>query len=226
MTYSYSGPLTYGPQTNGVYYDEMTYKKPSALPAATAGVLVGGIGGAVVGGKKNPYVNKKGEILDSFAKTTYEKYVDKAAGAAKESYHGGQEILAKIDSVKNPEELKALLSSNQEAAKDICAELKQTPEEFLTNVSEKNLNANKKIIKEKINAGNNTRFQDMKNQIQACWDADKKKFVKNENVKDDVYKAIKKSTNGIKGKIIAKYAAIGAAVAGVVGFVLGKLFIK
>ena len=66
----------------------------------------------------------------------------------------------------------------------------------------------------------------MKNQIQACWDKDKKKFVKSDSVKEDAFKAIKKSTNGIKGKIMAKYAAIGAVIAGIVGFILGKIFIK
>ncbi len=227
MTYSYpSGPLTYGPQQNGVYYENMTYQKPSAIPAAIGGAVIGGGVGAFLGNKKNPYITNTGEVVDSFAKSAYERYVNKAADAGKEAYEGGLNILKKIDSVKSPEELKGLFDANKEAAKDVCTELKQTPEEFLNKVSQDNLSANKKVIKEKINAGNKTRYQDMKNQIQICWDKDKKKFVKNDAVKDDVFKAIKKSTSGIKGKIIAKYAAIGAAVAGVVGFIAGKIFIK
>lgn len=225
MTYSYQGPLTYGPQQNGVYYDGMTYQKPSSAPATIGGLVVGGGVGAYLGNKKNPYM-KNGEVSDTFAKSAYEKYVNKASDAGKEAYNGGLEILKKIDNIKNPEELKTLMNVNKDAAIDICTELKQTPEEFLNNISQENLQANKKIIKEKINAGNNTRYQDMKNQIQACWDKDKKKFVKNDNVKEDVYKAIKKSTSGIKNKIIMKYAAIGGAIAGAVGFVLSKLFIK
>jgi len=226
MTYSYSGPLTYGPQQNGVYYDSMEYKKPSAAPATIGGLVVGGATGAIIGNRKNPYMTKTGEVLDSFAKTAYEKYVNTVADAGKEAYEGGLNILNKNVSVKSPEELKTLLDSNKEAAKEICTELKQTPEEFMGRVTQDNLGKNKTTIKERITAGNNTRYQDMKNQIQACWDKDKKKFVKSDNVKDDVYKAIKKSTNGIKGKIIAKYAAIGAAIAGVVGFIAAKLFIK
>ena len=207
MTYSYSSPLTYGPQQNGVYYNEMEYKKPSAAPAAIAGVAAGGVTGAVIGSRKNPYMTKSGEVLDSFAKTAYENYVNKVADAGKE-------------------ELKTLFEANKEAAKEICTELKQTPEEFLNRITQDNLNKNKTSIKEKITAGNNTRYQDMKNQIQACWDKDKKKFVKSDSVKEDAFKAIKKSTNGIKGKIMAKYAAIGAVIAGIVGFILGKIFIK
>lgn len=226
MTYSYSSPLTYGPQQNGVYYNEMEYKKPSAAPAAIAGVAAGGVTGAVIGSRKNPYMTKSGEVLDSFAKTAYENYVNKVADAGKEAYDGGLNILKKIDTVKSPEELKTLFEANKEAAKEICTELKQTPEEFLNRITQDNLNKNKTSIKEKITAGNNTRYQDMKNQIQACWDKDKKKFVKSDSVKEDAFKAIKKSTNGIKGKITAKYAAIGAAIAGIVGFILGKIFIK
>ena len=226
MTYSYSSPLTYGPQPNGVYYDQMSYQKPSAMPATIGGAVIGAGVGAYIGYKKNPYLTKSGEVIDSFAKTAYEKYVNTVADAGKEAYEGGINILKKIDSTKTPEELKALFDANKEAAKEICTELKQTPEEFLNRVTQDNLSTNKKTIKEKLNAGNQTRYQDMKNQIQACWDKDKKKFVKNDAVKDDVFKCIKKSTNGVKGKIIGKYAAIGAAIAGVTGFILSKLFIR
>lgn len=223
MTYSYqSGPLTYGPQQNGLYYNDTAYQKRSVAPAVVGTGIVGAGIGAFIGNKKNPFITKSGEVVDAFAKSAYEKYVNKATDATKNAYNGGLNILKKIDTINSPEELKTLFNNNKEAAKDICAELKQTPEEFLSRVSEKNLSNNKKVIKEKINAGNNTRYQDMKNQIQICWDSEKKKFVKNDAVKDDAYKAIKKATKGIKGKIIAKYAAIGAGIAGLTGFIIGK----
>ena len=97
MTYSYSSPLTYGPQTGGVYYDDTVYKKPSAVPAAIGGVIVGGIGGAVLGNRKNPYITKSGDVVDTFAKSAYEKYVNTAADAGKEAYEGGLNILKKIN---------------------------------------------------------------------------------------------------------------------------------
>lgn len=223
MTYAYpSGPLTYGPQQGGVYYEGTSYQKPSVAPTVIGTAVIGGAIGAFAGNKKNPFITKSGEVVDSFAKSAYEKYVNKVPSAGKEAYEGGLNILKKIDSVKSPEELKNLFDTNKEAAKDVCAELKQTPEEFLKKVTDKNLGNNKKVIKEKINAGNNTRYQDMKNQIQICWDSEKKKFVKNDAVKDDAYKAIKKATKGIKGKIIAKYAVIGAGIAGLTGFIIGK----
>ncbi len=223
-SYSYSAPLTYGPQQNGVYYDGMTYQKPSAAPFAIGGAVIGSGVGAFIGSKKKSDISKNGEVTDTFAKSVYEKYVDKVADAGKESYNGGKDILKKIDNVKTPEELKTLFDANKEAAVDMCTELKQTPDEFLNNVSKDNLKANKKTIKEKLTAGNNTRYQNMKNQIQACWDKDKKKFVKNENVNEELLKILKKSTSGAKN--ILKGAAIGGAIAGVAGFILGKLFIK
>lgn len=225
MTYSYSGPLTYEPQQNGLYYQGQSYQKPSAVPAALTGAVLGGATGAVIANCKKPYMPKNGEFADSFVKTVYDKYMKNANNSGKEAYEGGLNILKNIDSVKSAEELKTLFKENELAAKDICTELKQTPEEFLERVTDKNLNKNKKTIKEKINAGNNTRYQDMKNQLEACWDKSKKKFVENDSVKEEVFKAIKKSSE-VSAKTIGKHAAIGAAVAGVLGFISAKLFIK
>lgn len=226
MTYSYQGPLTYGPQQNGVYYDNMTYQKPSAAPAAIAGGVIGGGVGAILGCRKKTNPFKNGEVTDTFAKSVYEKYIDKAADSGKEAYNGGLNILKKIDSVKNPDELKVLFSENAEVAKEICTELNKSPEEFLSQVTKDNLSKNKKTIKEKIIAGNNTRYRDMKNQIEACWDKEAKKVVKNDNVKEDIYKIVKKSTGGIQGKVVAKYAAIGAVITGIFGYIGAKLFIR
>ena len=231
MTYSNQGPLTYGPIQNGAYSNDIGYSNyaqssSAAVPAALGGIVVGGSVGAYMGNKQNPFFAKSGEITDSFTKSAYENYVNKAADKGKEAYKGGLEVLKKIDTVKTPEELKTLLNNNKEATAEILSETKQSPEEFLNRVTKENLEANKKTIKEKINTGNKTRYQDMKNQILACWDKDKKKFVKNENVTEEAYNAIKKSTSGMKTKIIAKYLAIGAAITGIVGFIVGKFLIK
>ena len=66
----------------------------------------------------------------------------------------------------------------------------------------------------------------MKNQIEACWNKDQKKFIKVDSVKDDVFNAIEKSKGGIKWGTVAKYGAIGAVVAGVLGFIAGKFMTK
>lgn len=226
MTYSYSTPLTYGPQQNVVHYEGTTHTKPSALPATMGSLLVGGGIGAAIASCKTPYLTKSGEISDTFARTTFENYINRTAESGKEAYEGCLNILKKIDNIKNPEELKALMDANKEAGKEICNEMKQTPEEFLSNITKENLNENKKVIKDKITATNNSRYQNIKNQIQACWDKENKKFIKKDTVKEEVYQTIKNSTTKMKGKVIAKYAAIGAGIGGVLGFAATKLFNK
>lgn len=221
MAYSYSTPLTYGPQPELAYYDP-AYKKSSSTSVAVVSAIAGGGVGAYMGYRKSPMISKSGEISDAFVKQAFESYINKAADSGKETYNEGLNILKKIDSVKTSEELKSLMETNKEAAKEFCAEIKQTPEEFLSNVTSDNLKDNKKVIKERITAGNNTRYQNVKNQIQACWDKDAKKFVKKDSVKDDIYEVITKSKNGMKAKIMAKYAAIGVGVAGLVGYVVSK----
>ncbi len=223
MTYSYSSPLTYG-QQDPTMYDGMTYKKPSSIPYAAGGLVLGAAAGGFAGSKINPFVSKDGKASDTFAKSVHDKVIETAADAEKNSYKQGQEILKQIDKISTPEELKNLADTNKEAMKNVCTELGQTPEEFLQNVTEENLSANKKTIKEKINAGNNTRYQDIKNKIQACWNKESKKFEKADSVKQEVFDAIKDSTKGVKGKLIAKYAAIAGAATGAAAFVAHKIF--
>ena len=81
-----------------------------------------------------------------------------------------------------------------------------------------------KTLREKFNTEKSTILQDTKNQIQACWNKEKKTFEKADSVKQEVFDAIKNSTKGLKGKMIAKYAAISGLAAGAVAFVAHKLF--
>ncbi len=230
MSYSYKNQLNYGQQTGPMLYDGMTYKKPSAIPMAITGALVGGVGGAGIGAykatKNDSFMSKNGDVNDSFAKETYERYINSAKNAGKESYQGSLNILNKIDNVKNPEELKELLDANKEAAENICKELNQKTDDYVKNITNENLAANKKIIKDKINAGNNTRYQDIKNKIQACWNKDKKTFVKNENVSEDLFKVIKKSSTKFNWKTMGKFAAIGAGITAFVGYIAGKILLR
>ena len=100
MSYSYQAPLTYGPQTNNLSYYDSSYQKPSIAPLVTGcTILGGGIGattGAIMSNKKDKPFGKNGEVTDSFAKSTYENFVEKTANSGKESYKGGLNILEKI----------------------------------------------------------------------------------------------------------------------------------
>ena len=67
----------------------MTYKKPSLVPMTLGGAAIGGIAGASYGAYKNNNINnfisKEGEVTDSFAKTTFEKYINHSAKEGKEA---------------------------------------------------------------------------------------------------------------------------------------------
>lgn len=222
MTYSYSAPLTYG-QPQALTYDGMTENKPSSpssIPYAAGGLVVGAAAGGYVGNKINPFVSKKGEATDTFAHSVLTKHMASSAPEAERKvYYQTQEVLKQIDGVSSPDELKTLLGNNKDAANKIMG----NSNDFLQNVTEENLVANKKTIKEKFVAENKTFLQDIKNQIQASWDKEGKKFVKPDSVKQDVFDTITKATNGVKGKIIAKYAVISGLAAGAVAYIAHKI---
>ena len=209
MTYSYSTPLTYGPQT------AQTNTKPSSLPYGAAGLVVGGAAGAVAGVKKNPFIDKSGEATDSFSKKVFQKYIDKAEDAIKKSHEQKMEIYKDIDGVKTSDELRALFSSKPDAKISLEAD-------FLKNVDESNLAASKKTIKNKIIADTNTSLQNVKNKIKTFWDAESKKFAKPDGGDEKIFNAIVDAKKGVKAKVIGKYAAIGAAATGILAVVLHK----
>lgn len=229
---TYSNQLSYGPQQQPLQYNQtgMNYKKPSATSIAVGGALLGGIAGGGYGIRKgyslDSYISKNGKVVDSFAVDIFEKHINASTNDLKESYNEGLNILNKIKSIKKPEELKQLLEANPKAANNLCKDLNQSLEDYIVNITVDNLEANKKSIKDKITSGNNAHYQNMKNQIQACWDKNKKKFVKNENVPNDLFDIIEKTTNKFNWKKMGKFAAIGTAITGIVTFIAAKLLIK
>ena len=219
MSYSYSTPLTYGQPSQGTYSNETATKKSSALPYGVAGAVVGGVGGGIIGGKKNPFINKNGEATDTFSKKVFEKYIDKADDAIKKAHNQKMEIYQEIDGIKNADDLRALFAARPEA------NLKLEPD-FLNNVDANNLTESKKVIKETVEADTKASFQNVKNKIKTYWDANAKKFVKPDGSDETIFNAINEAKKGVKGKLIAKYTAIGAAATAILAVVLNKLFSK
>ena len=222
MTYSYPTPLNYGSNQVPLHYEGMQYKEPSSLPATVTGAILGAGFGGYLGSRKTPYFTKNNEVVDSFAKNALEKYMNTSSASNKDVYKGNVEILKKIESIKSPEELKSLFDSNKEAAEDFCRKFNQSVDDYIKNITKDNLSANKKSIKENLTANNNTLYQNMKNNIQSCWNKDKKKFVKPNGMNDDLFNSIKKATNGMKTKGILKSAGIGALISGATAFAVSK----
>lgn len=220
MTYAYPEPLNYG-TTQPLVYDGMVEKQKtnSSIPYGVGGLVLGAAAGGYVGSKVNPFVSKKGEATDSFTKRVLEKKIESAPEAEKKLHNQSKTILKTLKNVNSPEELRTLLNTNKEAVDKVF----DNSAEFMQNVTEENLEASKKTIKDKFVADNNTIIQDLKNNIQACWKKDGNKFEKVDSVKQEVFDAIQKSTEGVKGKLIAKYAAITGVIAGVGAFAAHKI---
>ena len=227
MTYSYSAPMTYVQHEPAVYqqnyYQVSTNKKNSSINAGLAGAGVGLAGGAIVGmSKGHPYI-QNGVPTNDFVKSTVQKYIKKAPDAQKLAYNQTNEILSKIKNVQTVEELNALLSNNAEASKTIEQILGTSIDSYIKDVTDKTLSSNKDLIKDTFKNANDVRFANMKNKIVRAWDAEKKAFVKPENMEEEVFNAIKNATGKARGKFIAKYAAIAAAVTGVLAFAVHKI---
>lgn len=224
MTYAYSG-YDYPSPSTPVMYNQIPYEEnnPSKLgiigSAAIAGTAGAGIG-AAVGAVKNPYISANGEATDIFAKQVYENLLDKADDTIKNKHKQTNEVLKQIDRINSPEKLKELFDKNDLVAKEICADMNLSPKEYLETVCADNLAANKKVIKDRIHAGEQSKFLSIKNQIQSCWDKNTKKLVKPDNIAEDTFKTIKKSMDGLKLKAMGKTALIGAGIGAGVGIIL------
>ncbi len=229
MSYSYSTPLSYGNQVPLSYNEQpqeevVVKEKTSAAPVTLAGCGLGLITGSLIGINKKPYI-KNGVPTDTFTKTVYDKYVNKIADMAeKTSFSQYQEVIQKIDKVKNLDELKTLINNNPEVSKEIETTLSgKTTTDYLNTLRESNLTTAKKVIKEKLEAANNIRYEGIKTQITSCWDAEKKAFVKPDSMDEKMFKAIKKSANKVKSACTAKTAGIVAVIGGIVGFIGHKI---
>ncbi len=226
MTNPYSGPLTYPTSPIATVPAQQVVvkeKKKTATPYVIGSLAVGAGGGALVGWKSNPYISKSGEVVDSFAKEAFEKYINKHDDSAKKIYTQSKKVLEEIKKVKTPEELKTLLNNNKDFATEILNDVNQNVDKYIETITEENLRSNKENIIQRTKSMNSHKIQSMKNWIQACWDKTKKEFNKGTGVTQDAFDAIKESTKIGKGKLMAKYAAIGGAVAALVSFVTYKI---
>lgn len=227
MSYSYSAPNTYVQYEPAVYqpdyYKASAKKKHPSLNAGLAGAAVGLAGGTVIALRKNNPYMPNGVPTDDFVKTAFDNYLKTAPDAKKAVYNQCNEILNGLNNVKNAEELKALLNKNAEGAKVLNQMLDAPLENYLKSVTDSNIASNKEVIKKTFDNANEIKLQNMKNKIEQAWNAEKKAFVKPDNMEEDVFNAIKNVTGKARRKFVIKYAAIAAAIAGVVTFGVHKI---
>ena len=222
MTVSYPAPLTYNPAG----YQQPVPKKKTAAGGAIAGATLGAITGGVIAGKSNPYISKSGEVVEDFAKRAYQNFVDAGSDAIKEAHNQAKNIINKIKAIKTTDELKTLLTDNYKGLEGYIQNKKQSLDDFLNNISERNLKQNKEAIKNWLEVDLKDKLQDMKNWIDACYDSGKKKFDKATTVAQDAFDAIEKAAKSGNGAKIAKTAGIVGVVGAVAGWCIHKLAIS
>ena len=94
---------------------------------------------------------------------------------------------------------------------------------FLSTVTEFNLKDNKERIKSWFNEDFKSKLNSMKNDIQACYDKQLKKFASVPEVAQEVSDAIIKAAENGNGARIAKTAGIVGVVGAVVGWCIHSL---
>jgi hypothetical protein len=207
-----SYPLSYGPQVQRPAYTVET-KKNSSTPAFISGVAIGGIGGAIAGSKVSPFVSKSGAVKEGLVDSVITKYLKTAEIGLKNSYEQSVNVLK--SSIKSLEEFNILKSENAKFFK----ELKLSTE----NINEQNLSETVNAARNQARATIEQIKLNIKNDIQTCWNGEKKVFEKKGAIKDDLFSALEKTTKGARFKTMAKFAGIGAAITGVTAFVLHKV---
>lgn len=220
MDYSYTNPVGYGSYNGLVSQEDISSLNQSSY---TLPVIGGAVAGSSLGGylgyKGQPYMS--GDIpKDTFTKNAYLKYIDKIGGAEKDIYTQGKEILKEIDKLKTADELKTLLQSKQEAAKEA---LGHSYDDIITNLTDANLAQNKRTIKNSLYAQEKNNMQKMKNWIQSAWNSNSKKLEKPAAMSDDLFGAIKKSAGNYKFANLGKGLLIGGVLSGIAGFVATKI---
>ncbi|MCQ2739658.1 MAG: hypothetical protein MJ237_05460 [bacterium] len=238
---NYSNPQQnlYYPQQQGNYAEQGYYPQtqPQAVMPATydysyypqqktpsaAGLVIGGAAvaapvGGVIGFLKNPVINDN-EVNSDFAVRTYEKYLNNIGGDEKKIYDQFKIMQNSIDKVKSPEELKNLFEKNPEGTTAFLEFKGMTLDEYMSNITDKNLKSNKKTIKNSLKTSNDNLIQIAKNDIEACWDTQNKKFVKADNVSEDFFKALSKTKNSAKWHLAGKQAAIAGGIGGALGLI-------
>ena len=216
MTYSYQYPVTNTMQNT--YYDNtnsLTNQRTSAIPLTLTGAAIGTTGGAVVGCfKKEKITNNKGILKDEFVKRVHKKILEH--NNELDNFNEKNEFLIKLKKIKNVDDLKNLVNEYSNI------ELKTK----IANINNNNLKKTIETITQEIDASNNAKHTNIKNDIYTCWDNKEKKFIKPDTVEEDIFNIIKKSRKTISLKNIGKFALIGAAITGGISYIAGKLLIK
>lgn len=178
-----------------------------SLTAIGTGAAAGGVYGYLK--YRNPL--KNGEASDKFVNKALKAYVKKSGqDESMALFTKKNSILQKLKGIKNANQLADLVNNNSVIAEKFGDVIPTNT--AVESLSKGNFKKTMKSLKEKIQASINLDMQNMKNAVSTCWDAEKKKFVKDSLSDETMYKSIKSAHRDILTNKTFKYAGIGAAI--------------
>ena len=212
MSYSNTMSAPYAQQYPA--YPMPQQKSKSGSGTVFGMMTLGALGGGTVGYLMNRKpINSDGKASDYFAKQVSENLI-KADSKTKEFHKQINEILKKIDGVKDSADLKKLFDKNKEAADDLCRGLYASKDDVVKMVSSDNIKSVKEKIKNMLKSSNEFMYQHSKNIIEKCWDKDTKEFIKPDSVSQKIFDIIKNTKSKGQWQKALKYGGITAGVMG------------
>ena len=183
-------------------------------PLTGLGLVAGAGAGAAAGYFRQPYL-KDGVPTDTFIKNLSRNLSDRLPEEHTKTYNQALETLQKIDQVADKDQLKDFIKAStkdEAAAKAGIASFDKLGFEKV-----------KEAIKQSAQAIKDSTEDFYKAFFEHSWDSKNKKFHFNKDlITEDAFKAVKKAAKSIQGRYMGIYAAVGAAVLGTLGHLVGS----
>ncbi len=201
------------PQQNYVNYSMIQQPNQGGGLGVFGAATLGFIGGGTCGYLKHRRPVKNGEVTDTFVKKAFDRYIDKGVEQHQKNFFiQAKNVLNRLDGVDTPERLKTLLNDNNAVKEKVSTAF--NVDEACSILQSSNLSTYKDRLKEVILSNFNKEKETVRNAISSCWDGEKKKLVKVDEVSEKLFNAIKSTASRLKWNKALKYGGIGAAIVG------------
>ena len=227
MSYSYQG-YDYPQQQMQqmpMYYGEPSMQRRNSGSGVVGTMIGGGVVGATTGGVigaiQNPYFNKKGEATDIFVKKVFDNAVKKSSTETQRLFEQRNNIVNKIGSIKNADELKQFLKNNEDFLKNALGE---TSDKYINSITDDTLKQTKELLKNTASTDIEVAKKFQKINIECCWDKEAKKLIKPEGIEESTFKNIQDSMSGLRWKNAGQKAFKGLAIGCAAALVITGIF--
>jgi len=175
---------------NQIHYNSNTANQTNngsaAQLAATAGIVGAGVGTACGIIKKVPIKNTNGKINDAFTKSVYNRYVKNTTDETLKQFENQRlNIIQNIKGINTKEELKKLLSDNEEFVNEAFASSNKK-NKFFAQFPLFSIKTRKKNILESIENAHKLRLDNISNAIIDCLNGTKGTLTKANSVSDEL----------------------------------------